>query len=215
MGRSKRSVDRSQMTEMQTAVYEYIKACVTQKNYPPSVRDICKAVGLKSTSSVFSYLRDLEEMELIRKDPAHPRAIQIIDREFSMYQSGDYAQVPLIGSVAAGQPLLAEENIIDYFPLPVDSLPNKQIFLLKVKGESMINCGILPGDKIIVAQQNTAENGEIVVALIEDEATVKRFYREKNCIRLQPENDSMEPILVESCSILGKVIGLIRLDFSL
>jgi repressor LexA len=211
MGRHKKQPDPEHMTPKQQAVFDYIKQCVMERNYPPSVRDICVAVGLKSTSSVFTYINDLEAMGLIRKDPAHPRAIQITTREFQTQTEREVAQIPLIGTVAAGLPLLAEENVTDYFPIPVDMLPNKKVFMLTVKGESMINCGILNGDRVIVQQQNTCSNGEIVVALVEDSATVKRFYKENGHIRLQPENDTMDPIIVPDCQILGKVIGLIRM----
>lgn len=211
MGRRKKNPDANNMTPKQEAVFEYIKSCVLERNYPPSVRDICKAVGLKSTSSVFGYINDLEKMGLIRKDPAHPRALQIMTKEFQAQVDQDVAQIPVIGTVAAGLPLFAEENVSDYFPLPAYMLPNKKVFMLNVKGDSMINCGILNGDRVIVEQQETCENGEIVVALVEDSATVKRFYKEADHIRLQPENDSMDPILVPDCRVLGKVIGLIRL----
>lgn len=211
MGRHKKQPDPEHMTPKQQAVFDYIKQCVMERNYPPSVRDICAAVGLKSTSSVFTYINDLEAMGLIRKDPAHPRAIQITTREFQTQTEREVAQIPLVGTVAAGLPLLAEENVTDYFPIPVDMLPNKKVFMLTVKGESMINCGILNGDRVIVQQQNTCSNGEIVVALVEDSATVKRFYKENGHIRLQPENDTMDPIIVPDCQILGKVIGLIRM----
>ena len=211
MGRHKKQPDPEHMTPKQQAVFDYIKQCVMERNYPPSVRDICVAVGLKSTSSVFTYINELEAMGLIRKDPAHPRAIQITTREFQTQTEREVAQIPLIGTVAAGLPLLAEENVTDYFPIPVDMLPNKKVFMLTVKGESMINCGILNGDRVIVQQQNTCSNGEIVVALVEDSATVKRFYKENGHIRLQPENDTMDPIIVPDCQILGKVIGLIRM----
>lgn len=207
MGRPKKSIDPNCLSDKQAAIYHYIKMCVKEQGYPPSVRDICQAVGLKSTSSVFTYINDLEKMGLIRKDPAHPRAIQILDP----IPKRELTQVPLVGQVAAGEPLLAEQNITDYYPFPVDMLPNKEVFMLNVRGESMINCGIHNGDKVIVEQQNTAENGEIVVALIDDSATVKRFYKEKDHIRLQPENDSMDPIIVQDCRILGKVIGLLRM----
>lgn len=214
MPRPRKSTEPGQLSEKQAAVFNYIKECVTERNYPPSVRDICQAVGLKSTSSAFAYINDLERMGLLRKDPLHPRAIQILSDDFAAVRR-DISQIPLVGEIAAGQPILAEENITDYYPLPTDMLPNKTVFMLKVKGESMVNAGILDGDKVIVAQQNTAENGEIVVALIDDSATVKRFYKEKDHIRLQPENDAMEPIIVDSCMILGKVIGLVRLGMSL
>lgn len=228
MGRHKKQPDPNHMTPKQQAVFDYIKQCVLERNYPPSVRDICAAVGLKSTSSVFTYINDLETMGLIKKDPAHPRALMITEKEFrqdtmraplpgqsapAATASGrEIAEIPLIGTVAAGLPLLAEENVTDYFPMPVDMLPNKKVFMLTVKGESMINCGILNGDRVIVEQQNTCENGEIVVALVDDSATVKRFYKEQDHIRLQPENDHMDPILVLDCQILGKVIGLLRMN---
>jgi repressor LexA len=200
------------MTPKQQAVFDYIKQCVIERNYPPSVRDICAAVGLKSTSSVFTYINDLEVMGLIKKDPAHPRALMITTSEFhSEEPDREVAQIPLVGTVAAGIPLLAEENVTEYFPIPVDILPNQKVFMLTVKGDSMINCGILNGDKVIVEQQNTCRDGEIVVALVEDSATVKRFYKENGHIRLQPENDTMDPIIVPDCQILGKVIGLIRM----
>ncbi|OON84856.1 repressor LexA [Oribacterium sp. C9] len=200
------------MTPKQQAVFDYIKQCVIERNYPPSVRDICAAVGLKSTSSVFTYINDLEVMGLIKKDPAHPRALMITTSEFhSEEPAREVAQIPLVGTVAAGLPLLAEENVSEYFPIPVDILPNQKVFMLTVKGDSMINCGILNGDKVIVEQQNTCRDGEIVVALVEDSATVKRFYKENGHIRLQPENDTMDPIIVPDCQILGKVIGLIRM----
>ncbi|WP_078038597.1 transcriptional repressor LexA [Oribacterium sp. C9] len=212
MGRHKKQPDPNHMTPKQQAVFDYIKQCVIERNYPPSVRDICAAVGLKSTSSVFTYINDLEVMGLIKKDPAHPRALMITTSEFhSEEPAREVAQIPLVGTVAAGLPLLAEENVSEYFPIPVDILPNQKVFMLTVKGDSMINCGILNGDKVIVEQQNTCRDGEIVVALVEDSATVKRFYKENGHIRLQPENDTMDPIIVPDCQILGKVIGLIRM----
>ncbi len=211
MGRRKKNPDPNNMTPKQQAVFDYIRQCVLERNYPPSVRDICTAVGLKSTSSVFGYINDLETMGLIKKDPSHPRALQILTKEFQAHNEREVAQIPLIGTVAAGIPLLAEENVTDYFPIPVDMLPNKKVFMLTVKGDSMINCGILNGDRVIVEQENTCEDGEIVVALVDDSATVKRFYKEDGHIRLQPENDTMDPIIVPDCAILGKVIGLIRM----
>ena len=211
MGRHKKQPDPNHMTPKQQAVFDYIKQCVIERNYPPSVRDICAAVGLKSTSSVFTYINDLEVMGLIKKDPAHPRALMITTSEFhSEEPDREVAQIPLVGTVAAGIPLLAEENVTEYFPIPVDILPNQKVFMLTVKGDSMINCGILNGDKVIVEQQNTCRDGEIVVALVEDSATVKRFYKENGHIRLQPENDSMDPIIVPDCQILGKVFGVFR-----
>lgn len=212
MGRHKKQPDPNHMTPKQQAVFDYIKQCVIERNYPPSVRDICAAVGLKSTSSVFTYINDLETMGLIKKDPAHPRALMITTSEFHAEEpEREVAQIPLIGTVAAGIPLLAEENVTEYFPIPVDILPNQKVFMLTVKGDSMINCGILNGDKVIVEQQSTCRDGEIIVALVDDSATVKRFYKENGHIRLQPENDAMDPIIVPDCKILGKVIGLIRM----
>ncbi len=193
----------------QQEILEYIKETILKKGYPPAVREICEAVSLKSTSSVHSHLETLEENGYIRRDPTKPRAIEILDDHFNLTRR-EVANIPLIGSVAAGQPILAQENIENYFPVPVDLIPNQETFILKVKGESMINAGILDGDHIIVAQQETADNGDIVVALLDDSATVKRFYREDSQIRLQPENDAMDPIYATDVQILGKVVGLLR-----
>ncbi len=193
----------------QQEILEYIKETILKKGYPPAVREICEAVSLKSTSSVHSHLETLEENGYIRRDPTKPRAIEILDDHFNLTRR-EVANIPLIGSVAAGQPILAQENIENYFPVPVDLIPNQEAFILKVKGESMINAGILDGDHIIVAQQETADNGDIVVALLDDSATVKRFYRENSQIRLQPENDTMEPIYATDVQILWKVVGLLR-----
>ena len=184
---------------------------ILNKGYPPSVRDICTAVNLKSTSSVHAHLETLEKNGYIRRDPTKPRAIEIIDDNFNLTRR-EVVNVPLIGQVAAGQPLLAVENITGYFPIPAEFIPKEEVFMLNVKGESMVNAGIYDGDQIIVKQQSTASNGEIVVALVDDSATVKRFYKENGHIRLQPENDFMEPIIVDSCEIIGKVIGLIRIN---
>ncbi len=220
MGRPRKIADPDHMTPMQEKIFSYIKRHVEEKNYPPSVRDICQEVGLKSTSSVFGYINDLEKMGVIRKDPAHPRALQIISKLDALAEeagstvssaSREIADIPMVGTVAAGTPIYAEENISDYFPIPVDMLPNQRCFMLKVKGDSMINVGIYSGDNLLVAEQNSCRNGEIVVALVDDSATVKRFYKESSHIRLQPENDSMEPIIVPDCRILGKVIGLLRM----
>ena len=194
----------------QQEILQYIKETILKKGYPPSVREICEAVRLKSTSSVHSHLESLEKNNYIRRDPTKPRTIEIIDDCFNLTRR-ELVNVPMIGAVAAGQPILAEQNIENYFPIPVEMLPNEQTFMLRVKGESMINAGILDGDQIIVKQQETARNGEIVVALIEDSATVKRFYKEKGYYRLQPENDALEPILVDQVQILGVVIGLVRM----
>ena len=199
------------ITKKQTEILEYVKSQILNKGYPPSVRDICTAVNLKSTSSVHAHLETLEKNGYIRRDPTKPRAIEIIDDNFNLTRR-EVVNVPLIGQVAAGQPLLAVENITGYFPIPAEFIPKEEVFMLNVKGESMVNAGIYDGDQIIVKQQSTASNGEIVVALVDDSATVKRFYKENGHIRLQPENDFMEPIIVDSCEIIGKVIGLIRIN---
>ncbi len=197
------------ITPKQKEILEYIKAQILERGFPPAVRDICEAVNLKSTSSVHSHLETLEKNGYIRRDPTKPRAIEILDDTFNLTRR-ELTNVPLIGRVAAGEPLLAQENIENYFPIPVELLPNNTTFLLTVKGESMINAGILDGDMILVEEKHTASNGEMVVALIEDSATVKTFYKEEGIIRLHPENDEMEPIMVRDVMILGKVIGVIR-----
>ena len=201
---------QDKITAKQTEILEYIKECVLKKGYPPSVREICEAVNLKSTSSVHSHLATLEEKGYIRRDPTKPRTIEIIDEEFNPARR-ELVNIPVVGTVAAGQPILAEENISDYFPVPADILPNADVFMLEVKGESMINAAILNGDKLNVRIQNTAENGDKVVALLDDSATVKTFYKEDGHYRLQPENDSMDPIIADHVQILGKVVGVIRI----
>ncbi len=201
---------QGKITAKQQEILSYMEECILKKGYPPSVREICEAVHLKSTSSVHSHLSTLEEKGYIRRDPTKPRAIEILDENFS-YPRRELSEVPLVGDVAAGQPILAEENIEEYFPIPADLLPNAETFMLRVKGESMINAGIFDGDRVIVERQNTAHNGDIVVALVNDSATVKRFYREDGHYRLQPENDAMDPIIVDEVEILGRVIGLFRL----
>jgi len=199
------------ISEKQRQILEFIKNEILNKGYPPAVRDICDAVNLKSTSSVHAHLSTLEKNGYIRRDPTKPRAIEIVDDEFNQFRR-EVTNVPVVGTVAAGQPLLATENIDSYFPIPSEYLPNKQVFMLKVQGDSMINAGIFDGDLVFVAEQKTARNGEIVVALVEDSATVKTFYKEDGYFRLQPENDSMDPIIIEGkLSILGKVIGVLRL----
>ena len=197
------------ISDKQREILEYIKSEILNKGYPPAVRDICEAVHLKSTSSVHSHLETLENNGYIRRDPTKPRAIEIIDDNFNLVRR-ELVNVPIIGRVAAGEPLLAVENIESYFPIPADMMPNVETFMLKVKGESMINAGILDGDSILVQCQNTAQNGDMVVALVDDSATVKTFYKEDGYYRLQPENDNMEPIIVQECSILGKVFGVFR-----
>ena len=196
---------QGKITAKQQEILEYIKENILKKGYPPAVREICEAVHLKSTSSVHSHLETLERNGYIRRDPTKPRAIEILDDEFALTRR-EMVQVPMIGTVAAGQPILAQENIEDYFPIPANLLPNAETFMLRIKGESMIDAGIYDGDRVIVSQTNVAENGDIVVALIEDSATVKRYYKEKGYYRLQPENATMEPIIVNDLEILGKVI---------
>ena len=197
------------ITKKQSEILEYIKSQILNKGYPPSVRDICEAVQLKSTSSVHSHLETLEKNGYIRRDPTKPRAIEIIDDNFNLVRR-EVVNVPIIGKVAAGQPLLAVENVDSYFPIPMEFMPNEQCFMLKVVGESMINAGIFDGDTILVEQRQTASNGDMIVALVDDSATVKTFYKEEGHIRLQPENDTMDPIIVPDCQILGKVFGVFR-----
>lgn len=211
------------ITPKQQEILNFMKTQILAKGYPPSVREICEAVNLKSTSSVHAHLETLEKNGYIRRDSSKTRAIEIIDDDFNNTKnesiigisndSGrEMVNVPMVGTVAAGQPLLAVENINDYFPIPVDMLPNAETFMLRVKGDSMINMGIYEGDQLIIERKNTASNGEVIVALVDDSATVKRFYKENGHYRLQPENDFMEPIIVDHCEILGKVIGLIRMN---
>ena len=200
---------QGKISPKQKEILEYIKDQIIQRGFPPAVRDICEAVHLKSTSSVHSHLETLEKNGYIRRDPTKPRAIEILDDTFNLTRR-EITNVPLVGRVAAGEPILAQENIENFFPVPVEMLPNNNTFLLTVKGESMINAGILDGDYVLVEEQHTAHNGDMVVALIEDGATVKTFYREEGIIRLQPENDFMDPIMVKDVQILGKVIGVFR-----
>lgn len=197
------------ISDKQREILEYIKKEILNRGYPPAVREICEAVDLKSTSSVHSHLETLEKNGYIRRDPTKPRAIEIIDDNFNLTRR-EMVNVPMLGRVAAGQPILAVENIDNYFPIPAEFMPNEESFMLRVKGESMINVGILDGDNILVKRQKDARNGDIVVALVDDSATVKTFYRENGHIRLQPENDDMDPIIVPDCEILGKVFGVFR-----
>ena len=197
------------ISDKQKEILEYIKKEIVNKGYPPAVREICEAVHLKSTSSVHSHLETLEKNGYIRRDPTKPRAIEIMDDNFNLNRR-EVMNVPIVGKVAAGQPILAVENIENYFPIPSEYMPNEETFMLKVQGESMINAGILDGDTILVQRQTTANNGEMVVALVEDSATVKTFYKENGHYRLQPENDTMDPIIVEDVKILGKVFGVFR-----
>jgi len=202
------------LTKKQREIFEFMKTEQRQKGYPPSVREIGEAVGLRSPSSVHSQLTKLENKGYIKKDPTKPRAIEIIDPGYDgmdTYNQSDTIQVPIVGQITAGQPILAVENIVSTFPLPTDFTKNHECFILSVKGDSMMDAGIFSGDYIVVQRAQSADNGDIVVALVGDEeATVKRFFKEKDHIRLQPENAAMEPILSKDVSILGKVSGVIR-----
>lgn len=193
----------------QQEILEYIKSEILKRGYPPVVREICEAVNLKSTSSVHSHLETLEKNGYIRRDPTKPRAIEIIDDEFNLAQR-EIVNIPMIGEIAAGEPIFAEQNIEGYFPLLPEDVPSGESFMLKVRGESMINAGIYDGDRILVKKQNTANNGDIVVALVEDSATIKTYYKEEGHYRLQPENDTMNPIVLDHVEILGKLAGLYR-----
>ena len=192
------------ISSKQKEILEYIKQEILNKGYPPAVREICEAVNLKSTSSVHSHLETLEKNGYIRRDPTKPRAIEIIDDSFNLTRR-EVVNVPMVGSVAAGQPILAVENITSYFPIPAEFMPNAESFMLRVKGESMINAGIFDGDNVLVKRQSTASNGDIVVALVDDSATVKTFYKEDGYYRLQPENDSMDPIIVKNLCCLPPI----------
>lgn len=201
------------LSSRQQAILDFIKSEVREKGYPPSVREIGEAVGLASSSTVHGHLERLEKKGLIRRDPTKPRAIEILDNsdDGAMFEDRSVMKVPVVGRVTAGEPILATENIEDYFPLPADMYSDGELFILQVIGESMIEAGILDGDYVVVRQQQTASNGDIVVAMTEDdEATVKRFYKENGHIRLQPENSSMAPIILRNVTILGKVIALYR-----
>ena len=202
-------MSRGRITEKQQEILDFIKTTILKKGYPPAVREICEAVHLRSTSSVHAHLGTLEKNGYIRRDPAKPRTIEIVDESFNLNRR-DVVNVPMLGQVAAGQPILAEENIVDYFPVPADMLPNADVYMLRVRGDSMVNIGILDEDYVLVEKKASARNGEIVVAMVGDGATVKRFYKEDGHYRLQPENDSMDPIIVPEVDILGKVIGVYR-----
>ena len=199
----------NKISQKQQEILDYLKEVILKRGYPPTVREICETVKLKSTSSVHSHLETLEKKGYIKRDPSKPRAIEICDDSFQMVRT-EMATLPVYGNVAAGQPIFASDNLLDYFPIPASELPAGESFILNVKGDSMINAGILSGDKILVNKCETARNGDMVVALIDDSATVKTFYKENGHIRLQPENDSMDPIIVDDCKILGKVFGVMR-----
>ena len=194
--------------DKQSEIYEFLKSYTENKGYPPSVREICEAVSLRSTSTVHGHLKRLEKKGMIKRDPSKPRALEIA--ELSTPKK-EIINIPIIGKITAGLPILATENIEDTFPVPLDYIKHdKELFMLRVSGKSMINAGINDNDLAIIESTNHAINGDIVVALIDDSATIKRFFKEKNHIRLQPENDSMEPIIVDDCQILGKLVGIFR-----
>lgn len=199
----------NKLTSKQQLILDFIKQVQSEKGYPPSVREICLAVGLKSTSTVHSHLNKLEEKGMIKRDPTKPRAIEIFDETRDWIQT-HVTPIPIIGTVTAGAPILATENIEGYYPLPNNMSKNGDSYMLRVSGDSMINAGIFNKDYIIIRQQDSAQNGDIVVALLGDEVTVKRFFKENNRVRLQPENDAMDPIYCLEVKILGKVIGLFR-----
>lgn len=200
---------KNTLTSKQQEILDFIKSEIMTKGYPPAVREICEAVKLKSTSSVHAHLESLEKKGYIRKDPTKPRTIEICDDNFNMVRT-EMVSIPVVGNVAAGTPILAQQNIESYFPIPLEYVPQGEAFILKVRGNSMVNIGIMNGDNVLVESCNTCRNGEVVVAMIEDGATVKTFYKENGHIRLQPENDEMEPIIVDKCTILGKVFGVYR-----
>ena len=210
---------REELNKREKAILKFIEKQILTEGYPPSVREIGKAVGLNSTATVHGYLARLDEKGYIKKKDKKGRTLRLLkgsSGESKIMSSKDFytqrelVDVPIIGKITAGEPILAVENITDTFPIPIDFVGNSESFMLTVRGESMIEAGILDGDYILVKRQNTARNGEIVVALIEDEATVKTFYKEKGHIRLQPENSTMDPIIVPNCEILGKVAGVFR-----
>ena len=197
------------ISKKQQEILDYMKNEILNRGFPPSVREICEAVNLKSTSSVHAHLETLEKNGYIRRDPTKPRAIEILDDNFNMVRR-ELVNVPVVGRVAAGEPILATENVESYFPIPAEYVPKNPTFMLTVKGDSMINAGIFSGDHLLIEQKSTAENGEIIVALLDDSATVKTFYKEDGHYRLQPQNDAMEPIITDDVQILGKVIGVFR-----
>lgn len=198
------------LNKKQFEILEFIKRELNKKGYPPSLREICKAVDLKSTSTVHGHLERLEKKGFIRRDATKPRAIEVLDGSSFTYFKKELAELPVVGKVTAGQPILAQENIEDFIPVPVEFVGNNDSFILIVKGNSMIDAGIFDKDYVIVSQQSHADNGDIVVALLEDEATIKRFYKENGHFRLQPENKLYKPLIVDNLMILGKVIGVFR-----
>ena len=203
-------MSKGKISKKQSEILDFMKQQILDRGFPPSVREICTAVNLKSTSSVHAHLESLEMNGYIRRDPSKPRAIEIVDDDFNMTRR-EMRNIPMIGQVAAGTPIFAEQNISGYFPLLSSELPAGDLFMLDVRGDSMIEAGIYDGDKIIAQQTPVAKNGDIVVALVEDSATIKTYYKEKDHYRLQPENSSMDPIIVDEVIILGRVVGLFRL----
>lgn len=199
------------ISSKQQAVLDCIKESILNRGFPPSVREICETVGLKSTSSVHAHLETLEKKGYIRRDAAKSRTIEILDDSFSQVRT-EVVSLPIVGQVAAGEPILAEQNIDGYFPIPTDMMVDGDAFVLNVKGDSMINAGIFSGDRIFVKCTDTASNGDMVVALVDDSATVKTYYKENGHYRLQPENDTMDPIIVDECQILGRVFGVFRFN---
>jgi len=194
--------------DKQSEIYEFLKTYTEAKGYPPSVREICEAVSLRSTSTVHGHLKRLEKKGMIKRDPSKPRALEIAELSAS---KKEMINIPIVGKITAGLPILATENIEDTFPIPLDYIKHdKELFMLRVSGQSMINVGIRDNDLAIIENSQDAINGDIVVALIDDSATIKRFFKEKNHIRLQPENDTMDPIIVNDCKILGKLVGIFR-----
>ena len=194
--------------DKQSEIYEFLKSYTENKGYPPSVREICEAVSLRSTSTVHGHLKRLEKKGMIKRDPSKPRALEIA--ELSTPKK-EMINIPIVGKITAGLPILATENIEDTFPIPLDYIKHdKELFMLRVSGQSMVNVGIRDNDLAIIESAQDAINGDIVVALIDDSATIKRFFKEKDHIRLQPENDTMDPILVDNCTILGKLVGIFR-----
>ena len=216
-----RKKDPNSLNKREKAILKFIEKHIEANGYPPSVREIGKAVDLRSTATVHGYLAALELKGYIKKENQKGRTLKLLKGGLdnmegqevigkNAYSQKELVDVPVIGKITAGEPILAVENVTDTFPIPIDFVGNSESFMLTVRGESMIEAGILNDDYILVRKQNTATNGEIVVALIEDEATVKTFYKEKDHIRLQPENSTMDPIIVPNCEILGKVIGVFR-----
>ncbi|MCT4596202.1 MAG: transcriptional repressor LexA [Anaeromicrobium sp.] len=201
---------KDELTNQQRKILDFLKYTVSEKGYPPSVREICVAVGLKSTSTVHNHLSKLEKKGYIRKDPTKPRAIEILDTKDGILVNTTTVNVPVVGKVTAGAPILAVQNVEDSFPVPKNFVDDNNYFMLTIKGTSMIEAGILDGDYVLIKQQQTACNGDIVVAMLEDEATVKRFFKESDYIRLQPENHTMEPIICNDVKILGLVKGVFR-----